>query len=252
MRIAPEIVWHLNIVLLCLLGLLALTRLPRVAARLTVPSEWLTGHLIWYKAGAAREQEKQELGEKQSATTLSQSQTLSSLRAEEGAEHAAPHVPAYPRVLRPLLAPLHWRWNKATRSASSFSASFGYEKLNFLHRHLGRFIVLAVNCHVVGFRASTPLTANAAHADNATIQSSSSSGGRLLRGHRGARIRMGLVATVCMDFLFIFSTSYVRNNYYNLFFWSHTICLIILIPAIYMHKAPLVNYVIAHRVHLRL
>ena len=46
----PLLLWHANIVLLALLGVLVLLRLPRLFARLSVPSEWLQGHVFAHKA----------------------------------------------------------------------------------------------------------------------------------------------------------------------------------------------------------
>ncbi|KAL1671523.1 ferric reductase like transmembrane component-domain-containing protein [Schizophyllum commune] len=285
--IAPEIVWHLNIVLLCLLGLLALTRVSRAAARLTSTGEWLAGHVFGSKISVVREQPRPRLdredtlgkphfAEKGSGVTLIQSATLTPTLQGEGGARAPPHVAACPRILRPIFEPLHWRWTKGhslnqlvlyvgwfvgmayaglyksnpftnpVRGGAvavsqipwvfalgtkvnpvGYVLGVGYEKLNFLHRHVGRLIILAVNVHVIGYLYKF-------FWEDAFFE---------------AIVKpdyiWGLVATVCMDMLFIFSTSWVRNNFYNLFFWSHCAAFLILIPAIYMHKRPLLNYVIA-------
>ena len=150
--IAPEIVWHLNIVLLCLLSLLALTRVPRAAARLTSTGEWLAGHVFGSKISIVREQPRPPLdheetlgkphfAEKGSGVTLTQSATLTPTLQGEGGARAPPHVAACPRILRPIFEPLHWRWTKG-------------HSLNQLVLYVGWFVGMAY----AGLYKSNPFT----------------------------------------------------------------------------------------------
>lgn len=45
-------------------------------------------------------------------------------------------------------------------------------------------------------------------------------------------IRWGLVALVSMDILFFFSLAFIRQNYYNVFYVSHSISLVVLLVAV--------------------
>ena len=45
-------------------------------------------------------------------------------------------------------------------------------------------------------------------------------------------IRWGLVALVCMDILFFFALAFIRQHYYNFFYISHSIALVVLLVAV--------------------
>lgn len=44
--------------------------------------------------------------------------------------------------------------------------------------------------------------------------------------------RWGLVALVSIDLLFLSSLSYIRHHYYNLFFYTHSTAMIVLLIAV--------------------
>ena len=55
----------------------------------------------------------------------------------------------------------------------------------------------------------------------------------------------GMVALLCMDMLFLFSTHYVRQKAYNLFLSTHIFSLILILPATYLHKRSTLPYILA-------
>ncbi|KAF8628831.1 hypothetical protein AX17_005892 [Amanita inopinata Kibby_2008] len=103
----------------------------------------------------------------------------------------------------------------------------GYQRLNYLHRYIGRLVILAANIHSIGYFYQWSLTntvsLNFAQPSNV----------------------WGLVALICFDLLFIFSTSLWRTKAYNVFLTSHTISYILIVPAIYLHQPSTLPYIIA-------
>ncbi|KAH9935347.1 ferric reductase like transmembrane component-domain-containing protein [Fomitopsis serialis] len=80
----------------------------------------------------------------------------------------------------------------------------GYEKLNSLHRFVGRLVVGAVNLHALAYFAKWSQTGS-------------------ISEHLEPNIICGVVALGCMDVLWLFSLSAVRQTYYNLFYVSHVV-----------------------------
>ncbi|EED82579.1 hypothetical iron reductase [Postia placenta Mad-698-R] len=100
----------------------------------------------------------------------------------------------------------------------TYLLGLGYEKasalthciLNWIHRFVGRFIILAVNCHALGFRTWNEAT---------TLPP----------------IRFGLLALTCMDILFLLSISTLRQICYPVFYASHVVAAIVMLAAVYKH-----------------
>lgn len=118
-------------------------------------------------------------------------------------------------------------------------------QLNFLHRMVGRFTALAANVHALGF--STCISKQTVDC-KASFPSSPvykwSLAGTFTATISKPVYTWGLVALICMDFLFFFSTSFFRNNAYNLFLATHIISFSILLPALWYHTPTVIPYVI--------
>ncbi|TFY62033.1 hypothetical protein EVJ58_g4126 [Rhodofomes roseus] len=93
----------------------------------------------------------------------------------------------------------------------------GYEKLNWVHRYVGRVVVLVVNLHAMAYFAKW-----------------ANEGG--VAAHMETNHVWGCVALGCMDILFLFSLGGVRQMYYNLFYTTHIIAAIVLLVALYYHE----------------
>ncbi|KZT71208.1 hypothetical protein DAEQUDRAFT_750102 [Daedalea quercina L-15889] len=102
----------------------------------------------------------------------------------------------------------------------------GYEKvsLNWVHRYVGRLVVLAVNLHALSYFAKW-----------------ANEGG--VSSHLETNHRWGCVALGCMDILFLFSLSGVRQMYYQLFFVTHSIAAVVLLVAVCYHEEFAIPYV---------
>lgn len=107
---------------------------------------------------------------------------------------------------------------------------YGYERLNFIHRFVGRLVVLGSNLHalfyVYRWTAAGTFTRIVASPKNA----------------------WGMVMLVAIDVLYFFSIPFFRQKAYNLFIWSHTIAVILLLPAIYLHQPSLWIYAVTSAV----
>ncbi|KAF6760517.1 ferric reductase transmembrane component [Ephemerocybe angulata] len=104
---------------------------------------------------------------------------------------------------------------------------YGYETLNYVHRYAGRLSILAGNIHSIYYiykwtNAGT-FIANISRPENA----------------------WGLVLLLAMDLLYVFSTEFWRRKAYNVFFWTHTIGVIVLFPAACLHRPALQPYAFA-------
>ncbi|KZT71050.1 hypothetical protein DAEQUDRAFT_688502 [Daedalea quercina L-15889] len=102
----------------------------------------------------------------------------------------------------------------------------GYEKLNFLHRFVGRFVFLAVNVHSLGYLYQWNIE------------------GTLSR-NLVPNIIWGFVALICADILFFFSLQTVREVLYPLFYFSHVLAAVIILPATALHESSTTPYVVA-------
>ncbi|KIY52167.1 hypothetical protein FISHEDRAFT_35808 [Fistulina hepatica ATCC 64428] len=103
----------------------------------------------------------------------------------------------------------------------------GYEKLNFLHRFVGRVLVVSANVHAAGFIYKWALA------------------GTLSKDLAEAEIMYGLIGLTCMDVLLVFSTEYWRKTFYNIFLASHVAGFSVLLAAMWLHMPGLFRYVIA-------
>ncbi|KAK2467906.1 hypothetical protein APHAL10511_000201 [Amanita phalloides] len=103
----------------------------------------------------------------------------------------------------------------------------GYQRLNYLHRFLGRLIILAANVHSISYLHRYWL------------------GGTLSEKLRTASNRSGLVAVICFDTIFIFSTSFWRRKAYNVFATIHVVGYLTAVPAIYFHRTSTLLFVVA-------
>ncbi|KAG1741000.1 ferric reductase like transmembrane component-domain-containing protein [Suillus lakei] len=103
----------------------------------------------------------------------------------------------------------------------------GYEKLNFLHRLVGKLMVIGANVHFIGYVYKWSLA------------------GDIYKKLAEDYVRWGIVALVCLDLLGFCSTEYVRSKSYNLFIVSHVASLIIFLFAACYHEPTCVPYVMA-------
>ncbi|KAI9459071.1 ferric reductase like transmembrane component-domain-containing protein [Boletus coccyginus] len=103
----------------------------------------------------------------------------------------------------------------------------GYEKLNFFHRHVGRLMVIGANVHAIGFIYQWSLQ------------------GSISQNIAQPYVRWGMVTLVSFDLLGFFSVQWVRTRYYNLFFWTHAVGLIVALIAASFHQNACIPYVVA-------
>ncbi|KAL0576626.1 hypothetical protein V5O48_005356 [Marasmius crinis-equi] len=103
----------------------------------------------------------------------------------------------------------------------------GYEKLNFMHRFIGRVIVLAANIHGLGYLYQWTILGIAKSALKAPTA------------------YWGLIALICLDFLYFFSTPFWRNKAYRIFLSTHIFSMILLVPSTLLHKVIMAPYVYA-------
>ncbi|KAI6032650.1 ferric reductase like transmembrane component-domain-containing protein [Pisolithus orientalis] len=103
----------------------------------------------------------------------------------------------------------------------------GYEKLNFLHRFIGRLAVVGANVHMLGYVYKWTLA------------------GKLSTELTKPFIRWGFVALACFDLLGIGSTQFVRSKSYNLFIVTHVLGLFIFLIAACYHQPACIPFVIA-------
>ncbi|KAJ7578669.1 ferric reductase like transmembrane component-domain-containing protein [Mycena floridula] len=111
-----------------------------------------------------------------------------------------------------------------------FFLGMGYEKLNFLHRGVARFTVLATNIHGLGYIYKWLI----AKTFRETISE--------------PHMYYGLIGMICFDILFLFSTQWWRKASYNTFICTHVMAAIAVLPSarfMYFHYAALQPYVYA-------
>ncbi|EKM48426.1 uncharacterized protein PHACADRAFT_108963, partial [Phanerochaete carnosa HHB-10118-sp] len=101
----------------------------------------------------------------------------------------------------------------------------GYEKLNYIHRMAGRLTVLAANVHALGFIYKWVIA------------------GTWTQETQKQLVRWGLVTLVTYDLLFLTSMSFIRKNYYNFFYATHSIMTIMALVSISIHAPFAVPYV---------
>ncbi|KAG6864732.1 hypothetical protein C0991_007474 [Blastosporella zonata] len=95
---------------------------------------------------------------------------------------------------------------------------FTYEKLNYLHRFIGRLVVIAVNIHSLGYFYKWSIA------------------GTFQQSIKKPYAIWGLVALVAFDCMFFFTLSFWRNRFHNIMFPTHIIGLSIIFPAVWKHQ----------------
>ncbi|KAF5392171.1 hypothetical protein D9757_001604 [Collybiopsis confluens] len=103
----------------------------------------------------------------------------------------------------------------------------GYEKLHFLHRVVGRVVVLAINIHGLGYVYEWILE------------------GVFMQKIASPSTYWGLIGLICVDMLVFFSTSWWRAKAYQVFLCTHIFSFILILPATVMHKSSTTLYVLA-------
>ncbi|KZV76900.1 hypothetical protein PENSPDRAFT_747452 [Peniophora sp. CONT] len=103
-------------------------------------------------------------------------------------------------------------------------SGLGYEKLNYLHRFVGRIIVLGVNLHTSYYLYRWSL--------DGTIYAQS----------RTSFVVWGIIGTAAVDVLFLLSTAYVRARAYGLFLASHIFLSGLFVVAMYIHEPVTLPY----------
>ncbi|KIK57686.1 hypothetical protein GYMLUDRAFT_45850 [Collybiopsis luxurians FD-317 M1] len=98
-----------------------------------------------------------------------------------------------------------------------FLLGIGYEKLNFLHRFIGRIVLISVNTHALGFFYKWLLVED-------------------FRGNIAKpKNTAGLISLICIDCLFFFSTAFWRRKSYTVFIATHILSLTVLLFALLFH-----------------
>jgi predicted ferric reductase len=87
-------------------------------------------------------------------------------------------------------------------------------QLNYIHRFLGRIIVLGINLHALGYIYKWCQLSIFRE--------------KIADPH----YTWGLVGLIAMDGLFFLSTQYMRKYFYRLFVFSHICCVLVLFPAV--------------------
>ncbi|KAH0828641.1 ferric reductase like transmembrane component-domain-containing protein [Lanmaoa asiatica] len=103
----------------------------------------------------------------------------------------------------------------------------GYEKLNYLHRHVGRLIVIVANVHALGYLYKWNLAGDISQMISKPF------------------VYLGIIALVCVNLLGFFSIQCVRTKSYNLFVGTHVMGSIVLLVAACNHRQACVPYAIA-------
>ncbi|KAJ4474404.1 hypothetical protein J3R30DRAFT_3707292 [Lentinula aciculospora] len=93
----------------------------------------------------------------------------------------------------------------------------GYEKINFMHRHAGRIVLVSVNVHGLGYIYKWCLASN------------------FMEEIANPKCYWGLIGLICIDGLFLFSTEFVRRKAYNFFLATHISALTVLVIAMLNH-----------------
>lgn len=252
-NVNSALLYHINLFLLSIVSFFIIAKLPRVIALFGTTSEWFDGHFLHYTPHAKRATEK-------GGVTM----------------RYPPHVDSCIKFLRPLLKYLRLRISPGFSIAQSLilviyfaclayaslyksniftdSSRTGwvataqlpllfalaqknnvlglllgcaYENLNFLHRFTGRLVVVAANIHSLYHFYSWFLNGTAAQmfALNHNI--------------------WGLVALVCVDLMWFFSTRYWRERAHNIFFRTHIVGSIFVLLATYFHEPQVLPYIFA-------
>lgn len=121
-------------------------------------------------------------------------------------------------------------------------------QLNYIHRYAGRLSVLAGNIHSIYYRksqfAKPPMSIYTHSQLNKITVFKWLNAGTFATSIARPRNAWGLVLLVAMDLLFFFSLDFWRRKAYNVFWWSHTIGIIILFPSV--SESPRSKYTHSH------
>lgn len=101
----------------------------------------------------------------------------------------------------------------------------GYEKLNYLHRLIGRLLVVGANVHAIGYVYKWSLA------------------GQLSTELAQPYIRWAFVALVCVDLLGFGSLQFVRSKSYNLFIITHVLGSFVFLFAVCYHSHACIPYI---------
>ncbi|EMD32448.1 hypothetical protein CERSUDRAFT_88076 [Gelatoporia subvermispora B] len=104
---------------------------------------------------------------------------------------------------------------------------WGYEMLNHFHQFAGRFFVLAVNAHALGYIYSW------------------TAGGSFISHLKSPTMLAGFVGLLATDVLLVFSFRLVRERAYTFFKTMHIIGVIALFAGVYVHSASTRPYLYA-------
>ncbi|KAK1221084.1 hypothetical protein PQX77_016131 [Marasmius sp. AFHP31] len=103
----------------------------------------------------------------------------------------------------------------------------GYEKLNFLHRFVARLVIISVNVHSVHYFYAWCIAGQFRQ--------------RIVRPHNV----WGIIGLLCLNCLYLFSTSSIRKRFYAFFITNHIACFSLLFPAIVLHKPSTTPWIVA-------
>jgi len=103
----------------------------------------------------------------------------------------------------------------------------GYERLNFLHREVGKLVGLYINIHALGYFYAWSVA------------------GTLSASLKKPSNAWGFVGLVCVDVLYLLSTPFWRRKAYNVFLASHLISITVLLLAMVFHKSSMTVYVLS-------
>ncbi|TFK24120.1 ferric reductase transmembrane component [Coprinopsis marcescibilis] len=278
---STTLVFHVNLFIYAAIALVALFRIPHLVALFGTPSEWYNGHFLRYSP--VKQPKVSRSNTSNSARTLVGEDTHHDRKRRGGEKDVSevevkypPHTAVVPRQLRTMLSLSRVRildgysigqisilamyfyalvyatffksnpFTDATRpgwvAISQFPLIFalaqknnilgsllgyGYERLNYVHRFAAKLVILAANLHAVYYlyrwTAAGTFTELVVRPKNA----------------------WGMVALIFMNIMYFFSTSFWRNKAYNVFLWTHSISMIVILPTTYLHQPSLLPYVLA-------
>ncbi|KAG5640475.1 hypothetical protein DXG03_008380 [Asterophora parasitica] len=104
---------------------------------------------------------------------------------------------------------------------------FTYEKLNYLHRFVGRLVVIAANIHSLGYIYKWSIA------------------GTFRQQISHPFSTWGLVAVIALDFMWLFSLSFFRTRFHNVMCTAHIIGIALVIPAIWLHMPSTIPWLTA-------
>ncbi|KAF8960641.1 hypothetical protein BDZ97DRAFT_1940337 [Flammula alnicola] len=268
-----SLVYHINLLFVALLAGFALVRLPRAFALFGTSSEWFNGHFLrhtpyrpsgrrfFIRHGYSPQHPSDERGfgssdDSHIPYTHAQRVTEKAAAPPPQSLHAR-IAPGFSVIQFLVLAtyfyslvytgfyrsniftdPARTGWIATAQLPFVFAFAqknnvlgsiigYGYERLNFLHRFAGKLVVLAANIHSIHYFYAWSLD------------------GTFTTEIKTPAAIWGTIALICLDILFFFSTEYWRGKAYNIFLTTHIVGFILVLPALYLHKAPTLPYILA-------